>query len=155
MILHKLRIERDPHFWTEVASHPALATALYGLPPAFIGQIVQNPRLTPLAAQHGGVFVSPLDAVGFLYEVHAMFTPEGWGREAYEASAETAMALFASGAQVISSLEIRDNARSRPPRSFGSVPVGDWRETQIGEGRCWILTRDAWEGSPARKRLVN
>jgi len=150
-----IRIERDPAWWVGIASHPALIGALYGMPPAAIAPFVTNPNVLPLAAEHGGFLVMRLDAVGFVYDFHTLFTPEGWGREVAGAAKEAVFEVMARGARVLTTLQCRDNPRSKPPLSFGFAAVGDWAETQLGEARCWMLTREAWEGSPARKRMLS
>lgn len=150
-----IRIERDPNFWVSIAAHPALAGVLYGLAPAALVPIIAHPNVTPLAAEHGGFIFSKLDAWGFVYELHTLFTPEGWGREVAEAAKEATLQIFGQGGQVITTLQVRENRQSQPPRSFGFVAAGDWTETVVGESRCWLLTKDAWEASAVRKRMLS
>lgn len=150
-----IRIERDAAFWIDVASHPALAGALYGLPPQALAAIIATPSVTPLASQHGGFIFNRLDAFGFMYELHTLFTPEGWGREVVTAGHEALERIFGSGAQVIVTAQMRDNDRSQPPRSFGFKAAGCWSETQFGEAMCWFLSHEAWQQSPAHKRRLS
>ena len=147
-----LRIERDPAFWTNVARHPAVRGALLGLAPERIGALAGRADMLPLAAEHGGFLFARADAMGFVAELHTLFTPEGWGREVMLAGVEAVNALWLAGYQLLTTFEMKDNPRSRPPRTFGFARAGDWRATPIGEARLWVLTRAAWIDSPAAKR---
>jgi hypothetical protein len=79
-----IREERDAQFWIDVLSHPALEHARAGHDPATIATVL--PRAWPLAAKHGGFLFFPADSFGRAYELHTLFKPEGWGREAFEAA---------------------------------------------------------------------
>ncbi len=147
-----LRIERDPAFWTAIAAHPALERLRHGLDPAVFGALAARPEMLPLAAEHGGFLFSALDGFGFARELHTLFTPEGWGREALTAGIEALGVIFAGPCQALLTYEVADNPRSRPPRTFGFVLAGDWRETGVGTLRLWVLTREMWIESPARMR---
>lgn len=149
-----IRLERDAAFWTDVAAHPALAQALGSLNPAMVGQIAARPDALPLAADHGGYIFLRSDALGFVAELHTLFTPEGWGREALMAGIEAITAVWICGFQVINTLEVEGNRRSQPPRSFGFAAAGDWRETAFGRLKLWTLSRAAWEASPAMRRRL-
>jgi hypothetical protein len=146
-----IRIERDPAFWTSIASHPAVKSGLLGLPPATIGALALKPDMLPLASEHGGFLFARLDALGFVCELHTLFTPEGWGREALVAGLWALGVVWALGYQTIVTFEARANAKSRPPRTFGFRQAGDWRATPVGELRMWTLTQTAWDASPARR----
>lgn len=152
-----IRVERNPAFWVDVASHPALTGALYGLHPDALTQIVGLPQVVPLAAQHGGFLFNRLDVFGFVYELHTLFTPEGWGREVVEAGHEALETIFGLGpVAAIVTAQMADNSRSQPPRSFGFVPCAhDWANSALGSIKPWLLTRPAWEQSPARKRRLS
>jgi hypothetical protein len=151
-----IRIERDPAWWTAIAEHPAVECAMLGMPPSVVGGLCLRSDVLPLAAEHGGFYFARCDAFGFVCEMHALFTPEGWGRQALVAANEAINAVWICDYQVITALETDSNPRARPPRSFGFVPSGDWRETVIGPVRMWVLTRAAWAASPAKRRgLVN
>ena len=147
-----IRIERDPAFWSEVARHPALRSMLGEADPEMIGALALREGVLPLAAEHGGFLFIRQDMLGFVCELHTLFTPEGWGREVLTAGIEALGAIWLLGFSTIVTLEMRQNPRSQPPRSFGFVQAGDWREAMIGEARMWILTKAAWEASPAAKR---
>ncbi len=146
-----IRIERDPVFWTRIAAHPAVAPVRMGLPPEMIGSLASRPDMLPLASEHGGFLFARLDALGFACELHTLFTPEGWGREALTSGIQALGAVWALGYQAILTFEVRANLRSRPPRTFGFVRAADWRTTPLGDLRLWTLTRSAWNASPARR----
>ncbi len=146
-----IRIERDPAFWTTVASHPAVAPALLGLPPEKIGALAGRPEMLPIASEHGGFLFARLDALGFVCELHTLFTPRGWGREALIAGVRAIGVVWALGYQTVVTFEARANRRSRPPKTFGFRQAGDWRTTPVGELRLWTLSQANWDASPARR----
>ncbi len=147
-----VRIERDPAFWTGIAAHPAVAGALMGLPPAEVGRFAARGDVLAIAARHGGFIFARTDALGFIADLHTLFTPEGWGREALAAGIEAINLVWLAGYQAVTTFEVEANPRSRPPRTFGFSQAGDWRATPFGPLRLWMLTRAAWEASPAKRR---
>ena len=147
-----IRVERDPAWWAAIAAHPAVVGTLLGVGPELIGALCRRDDIMPLAADHGGFMFVLRDTLGFTCELHTLFTPEGWGREVLLAGVEALHAVFLAGYQAVTTFEVRENPRSQPPRSFGFHQAGDWRETPIGELRLWVLTRKAWEASPAQRR---
>ena len=148
-----IRLERDPAFWATIASHPALAHVLGALTPTVIGQLASRADVLPLAADHGGFFFVRLDSIGLVAELHTLFTPAGWGREALQAGIEAINAVWICGFQLITTMEIAANPRSRPPRSFGFIAAGDdWRPTPIGPAKLWTLSRAGWAASPGMRR---
>lgn len=139
-----IREERDPTFWDAVAQHPEVrAGALLGLPLS-LAEVVQNPSVTPLAAEHGGYLFCRLDW-GRVYELHSLFTPEGWGREALVAAKQSLALMWDRGMQVLTTYEVEGNWRSRPPLSFGFQPAGDFAPAFGCSLKTWILTRAAYE----------
>ena len=140
--------DRDPAFWVRVASHPALAHTLGGYEPELIALLPE--RAIALRAEHGGFIFLPADSFGRAYELHTLFTPEGWGREAFEAARQAFDLIFARADLVIT--HETDHPQSRPPRTFRFVRIGDRQETAHGPVRLWMLTREAWMSSPARSR---
>jgi len=146
-----LRIERDPAFWTAVAAHPAVREGLRGVAAEAIGRLALDERIIPLAAVHGGFLIQRLDALGFVGELHTLFTPEGWGREAHDAGMRMVDAVFACGLRVIVTFET-EHKQSRPPRTSGFVPAGAWRDSPVGQLRQWVLSEAAWKTSPAYER---
>lgn len=147
-----IRIERDPAWWAAIAAHPGLAEILGTILPAAIGAVALQPNALPMAAEHGGFIFLRLDALGFVAELHTLFTPEGWGREALEAGIQAINAVWLCGFQSIVTLEVQANRRSRPPVSFGFTRAGDWRDSPIGAVRLWTLSREAWAQSPGIRR---
>jgi hypothetical protein len=148
----RIRVERDPAFWTAVAGHPAVIGMMNGADPRIIGTLALSDRVLPLAATHGGFLFIRQDPLGMVCELHTLFTPEGWGREAWAAGIKALGAVWLLNFQLITTLEMRANWRSQPPRSFGFQRAGDWRATPHGEARMWILTKAGWDASPAAKR---
>lgn len=148
-----MRIDRDPAFWREVAGHPEVAPHVSLGRELDIGSVVTHPLVTPLRAEHGGFLFIRLDPLGRAVELHTLFTPEGWGREVHGAAKAAFDHVFGAGAEMVLTNEVEDNRRSQPPRSFRFAPCGDFGPTPYGPRfRTWFLTRDAWEGSPARRR---
>jgi hypothetical protein len=146
-----IREQRDPDFWRDVASHPALAVALMGLTLRQVQAIAARPDVLPLASSNGGYFFRPLDNLGLILELHSLFRPAGWGREA-AATGREALAWVFHTAQVVTTCEVEGNRHSRPPRSYGFARAGDWQVTAAGTLRPWVLTRAAWESSPVCRR---
>lgn len=147
-----IRIERDPAFWTAIAEHPSVTPMLRGAAPAAIGALARRRDFLPLAAEHGGFLLQRRDELGFAWELHTLFTPEGWGREAVLAGVEGLALMFGSTCRLIWTLEVKANPRSRPWKGLGFVQAGDWAETPLGELRPWILTKSSWAESRAAKR---
>ncbi len=147
-----VRVERNASFWEGVAAHPALAGALMGLSPSAVGAIAGRPDVLPIAAEHGGFLFARADDLGFVAELHSLFTPQGWGREVLTAGVEALNLVWLCGFQLVTTLEVHSNPKSRPPRTFGFIIAGDWRETPFGSLRLWTLSRAAWEASPAAQR---
>ena len=62
--------------------------------------------------------------------------------------------MFGAGCQVMTTMEMADNLRSQPPRSFGFKAAGEFQETALGEARVWTLARSDWEASPAFREAI-
>jgi hypothetical protein len=148
-----IREERDGAFWFEIASHPAVKGAVMGLDPRAVAEAAMRPTLLPLASDNGGFLFGRMDGLGLVRELHTLYRPAGWGREAAGAAKEAFAWVFAA-AQVVVTYEMQANPRSRPPRSFGFTQAGAWRRTAAGALRAWVLTRAAWELSPAHRRYA-
>ena len=146
-----IREQRDPGFWLVIASHPDLAGAMMGLDPGQVAALAARPDILPLASENGGYFFAAMDRLGLALELHSLFRPAGWGREAATAGKAALDRVF-EGAQLIATHEVEANPRSRPPKSFGFVQAGVWLPTGVGRLRLWVLTRKAWEASPAHRR---
>jgi len=117
-----IRVERDPVWWTDIASHPAVIGTLNGVAPATVGSLAARADIMPLASEHGGFMFVRQDAFGFVCELHTLFTPEGWGREVAAAAKEAFNAVFLCHYQAVVTLEVRANPRSQPPRSYWLHP---------------------------------
>ena len=136
-----------------IASHPEVAAHI-GVDAQAVGAISQRANVIPLAGEHGGFLFTALDSLGLLYELHTLFSPEGWGREVVTTAHEAAAYIFTAGAQLLVTYEQKDWWRSAPPKSHGWVSVGDFNETRAGDVRLWTLSRIAWDASPAVRRWI-
>lgn len=139
---------RTAAFWRDVAAHPAVARTLLGADPEDVALIATTPPAIALAAEHGGFILQPRDAFGRVLELHTMFTPEGWGREAASAAKEMFTTVFADADMVVTYENVND-WRARPPLSFGFRPCGGEFERMGETWRTWSLSADAWRTSPA------
>lgn len=144
---------RDPAFWVEIAEHPAVEPhVLMGAGSSSLATLILNPTVIPLASENGGLIFCRLDGFGRVYELHTLFKPEGWGREVLSTAKTCFRRMFEGGCQVVTTYEVEGWWRSQPPKSFGFKPCGGFGPSPIGSLRTWILTRDAWDASPARRR---
>jgi hypothetical protein len=120
--------------------------------PEHLSGFIGRDDVLPLASAHGGFVFVFGDPVGLMCELHTLFTPEGWGREAADSAVLAFNAVFALGPQMVTTHEVKANPRSRPPLSYGFRPAGGWGETPYGCLRLWILTAVAWAASPVATR---
>lgn len=147
-----ITVDDDPEFWDRIAHHPEVWPSVSLGHDFDLKALVTSPRTVALRATHGGFLFVQLDQLGRVFELHTMFEPEGWGREVFLAAREAFNAIFAWGGQVVTTYEVEGHWRSRPPRTFRFEPAGEFAEAQgLGSLRTWVLTRTAWEASPARK----
>lgn len=146
---------RDLAFWSAIYEHPEVKPHVSLGHDLDLAAVVSSPAVLPLASAHGGFFFIRLDGVGRVWELHTLFTPEGWGREVHAAAKAAFAQMFERGADVIVTQEVAGNRRSQPPRSFRFCPAGEFRTSpELGADlRSWVLTRTAWEASPARLRM--
>lgn len=149
-----IREDRDPAFWTRIAEDPAVKPHV-GLGRDLDMTAVTSPQVTPLRTENGGFLFVRLDGLGRFQELHTMYLPAGWGREVLGALKEAVAEMFARGAQMITTYEVEGHWRSRPPITFRFEPCGDFAPAPgfSVRFRSWFLTRDAWEASPARRRM--
>lgn len=145
---------RDPVFWRAVYEHPEVRPHVSLGAEIDIETIVADERVTPFRQAHGGFLFVRLDGHGMVLELHSLFTPEGWGRETALALRRALLGMFAAGAQVVTTFEVRGNWRSRAPLSFGFQPAGDFAPHLNTELRAWVLTRADWERSPVFRRMT-
>jgi hypothetical protein len=148
-----IRLERSPQFWFNIAVDPAVTANMPELDAAFVAQHVGNPLVFPWASENGGYLLTKYDALGSMMGLHALYRPAGWGREAHDALGETLQWAFRT-CQLVTAHETVSNPHSRTPKSFGFIHAADWQDSLMGEYRLMILTRAAWEMSPAHRRLV-
>lgn len=146
-----IREERDPWFWNRVANHPEVAPHVFVRD---LDQIVTHESILPLASEHGGFLFCRLDTFGRFWELHTLYTPEGWGKEVLLAAKAAFRRVFEVG-QVVTTYEVEGWWRSRPPRSFGFTQAGEFRAVPDMDIALstWVLTKAAWEQSPACRRV--
>lgn len=143
-----IREERSAAWWQSVIDHEAVSHIKQGHD-LKAADLVRRVDVRPFASKSGGYIFVRLDVLGRVYELHAAYKPEGWGREAHQA---LKLALEVVDADVVLVTETA-NPQSRPPLSFGFRCGSDFRPSLIGEVRTWVLTRDAWAASVARRRM--
>lgn len=151
-----IREERDPTFWNLIAEHPEVRPHMELGVPFSMTEVIGHPAVLPLASARGGFLFYRLDGVGRVWDLHALYTPDAWGREVAEAMHEALLKLFSIGAQVITAYEVDGWWRSRPPLSHGWRPAGPFEsatELVAAKLRTWVLTREAWLASPVGKRI--
>jgi hypothetical protein len=145
-----IRLERSPDFWRELVDHPAVSHVKMGQAFA-IEDIIGLDSVTPLATDHGGFLFIRLDGLSRVFELHTMFRPEGRGRDLTTAAKDAFSRMFNNGAMIITTYEVEGWAA--PPLSFGWRSVGGFEPTDYGSMRTWVLTLEAWKGSPAFRRM--
>jgi hypothetical protein len=136
---------RDPAFWQPIIDHPLVKPHVsLGSDVDWLSVLLDSPMCVPFRGEAGGYFLVRM-AHG-TWDLHAAFEPRGWGRDA---NVTLKRALGAVEWDLIVSLEVDGNWRSRPPRSFGFRPAEPMRSGL----RLYHLTRAAWEASPAFRRM--
>jgi len=146
-------IEDRSGFWDEIAAHPEVKPHVGLGYDVSMADVVRHPRTVPLRSANGGFIFVQLDGLGRVYELHTLYRPEGWGREVLAAAKEAFATMFGRDAQLVTTFEVEGWWRSRPPKSFGFQPAGEFAPTLLGSLKTWILTAEAWERSPARRRM--
>jgi hypothetical protein len=150
-----IREDRDEAFWRGVYEHPEVKPHVSFGHELDIGDIIASPAVLPLRAEHGGFLFFRLDGIGRVYELHTLFTPEGWGREVLQALKEAVCEVYARGGQIVTTYDAEGHWRSRPPKTFRFEAAGDFADVTglPVRLRSWVLTRTAWEGSPAYRSM--
>jgi hypothetical protein len=144
---------RDPAFWLAVASHPAVAPHTHVTPDAIV-PLIARPDIVPLATANGGFLFVQMDGLGRTFELHTLYRPEGWGREVAGGLKAAMDAMTARGLQLLVTHEVEGWWRSAPPRTHGWKAIGPFAPAgDLPAMKTWILTREAWEQSPARRRM--
>ena len=146
---YSVREERDAGFWVDVLHHPQVSGALGELSTDVIAEIIGREATLPLASANGGFLFSGIDAFGRVVELHTAFKPDGRGREVHGAAKAAFRHVFGLGRDLVVTYETTDNRMSKPPRTFGFRPSGEFRASPLGSMRTWFLSRDAWASSPA------
>lgn len=145
--------DSDPDFWRSIADRPEVAPHVKLGTDFDIGALVSDPRVICFRADGGGYLFVPMDGVGRCFDLHALFKRSSWGRETSKALKDALGVMFGRGAAMVIVSEVSGWWRSRPPRSFGFRPASDFAPAGDHLIRTWFLARDAWERSPARKRM--
>lgn len=146
-----VREERDPAFWQAIADHPDVRHIAYGHA-IDMGEIVCQPAVIPLASAHGGLIFTQRDPFAAVYELHTLFTPNGWGREAHDAAISAFAEMFGvRRAGLIFTYET-EHRQSKAPRSFGFERAPGAIPSPIGQVTVAVLTAARWFQSPAWRR---
>lgn len=145
---------RDASWWEGIAAHPQVAPHVFmGLPAVSLAPLVEPVASYPMASINGGLIFAPLDNLGFVYELHTLYKPEGWGREVH-AHAKECFREMMEGASIIVTHEQEGSAHTRPPLSFGWRTSSGFREVGLPKRlRMWVLTKEAWQSSPVGRKL--
>jgi hypothetical protein len=149
-----VREERDPVFWQAVADHPQVRHITQGIA-VDMGAVVEQPTVLPLASEHGGFLFFQRDLIGATYEMHTLYTPEGWGREVHDALIAALAEMFGKHhAALIFTFET-EHKQSRAPKTFGFERAIRPTPTAIGDMTLSHLTAERWEASPAWRRACH
>lgn len=144
-------VERDAAFWDRIADHPEVRP--WVLLEGSLAHLIQDDRAMPLATDHGGAIFWNVDGLGFVVEMHTLFTPEGWGREV-AMFGRACIRQVMSTASLILTHEQEGYWRSRPPRSHGWKPFGDFEDAGFPRRlKLWGLSRQSWLESPIGRRV--
>jgi len=153
--MNQIAVCRDPQFWRHIASFPEVDESLrHGVYVVDPGALCTQRNILPLSSEHGGFFCCQLDMTGRIFEIHAMFTREAWGREVADTAKQCMRFLFnATDAQMLIALEPEMLPRAAPPKSHGWRLCGDYNGAEVST-RLWYVTRAAWFASPACRRMI-
>lgn len=137
--------------WNEVLSHPEVEPyTLCGMASVsdFLSFCERSDVMVEEYAGGGIIYVDKPDG----HELHIMFLPQEWGKPVSVAVKKSLDSKARSGVSVI----VREQEgywKSRPPRSYGFVPVGDFEiSTHPRRLRKWMLTPEAWYRSPVGRK---
>jgi len=148
-----IREERDPAFWERIARHPACAESLAGVDPREFAEMAVT-HMLPLAATHGGFLFVPCAGWARVVELHTLFTPEGWGREAARAGKEALGVVFDRYDLVVTYEQV-GAWRTQPPRSFGFKVCGEEFEMHGHKWRTWEVSKEQWRASASYQRQAS
>lgn len=145
---------RDPAPWKAVASHPLVEPRVYMGVSFDLGDVITHPDVTPFWFGDGGLLFHRTEPG--VYGLHAMFYPGLWGRRAITTAFKQAIAeMFRRDATQITVSEVEGFFGSKPPLSFGFTEAGEAEPVDgLPPIRLWVLTSEAFDRSPARRRAV-
>lgn len=147
-------INRDVEFWDSVARHPEVAPNIFcGMDILSLSPLIDDERNKPFASEHGGVIFVSVDHLGMVWEMHTLYTPEGWGREIATNARIFASEIFKAASMLITH-EQEENWRTSPPKSHGWRPAGEYKDVGLPKRlKLWTLTREAWVASPVGRKM--
>jgi hypothetical protein len=148
-----LHLERDPAFWARIVSHPQVAHVMHGQPQDGLAALLDRENVIPLANEFGGYILIPIDVHARVLELHALITPEGWGKNAVKGAAFAAECVF-EWADLVIAYRVLEWPRFRPWRSFGFEPAGEMFQAHGLHYQTWMLPKMTWQSSPARMKWV-
>lgn len=147
--------KRPAKFWNEIESDPGIATATLGNAMS-LAELAAHPSVSTFTGPNGGYLaIDLIPPQGRFVEIHSIFRPAGWGREALQIARETCQILFERGVVLITTFQPESEWRSKPPASFGFRPISEFVPIAgfSKNARTFILTKDMWLSSPASKRI--
>lgn len=152
-----LQENRDPLFWDDVQSDPAVhfAFSRSGIR-IRLAELAASPLYRVFTGANGGFLFCDMEPTRRFYVLHAAFKQKAWGREPWEVGRRAAKTLFDEGAVALTNLQREGEWRQRPPRSFGWVALSDFEPVRDRDYRAksWILTREMWYHSTAYGRMT-
>lgn len=147
-------VNRDVSFWDSIAFHPEVAPFVFlDHPRSSLSVLIEDEKNVPFSSDHGGVLFVKTDHLGSVYEMHTMFTPEGWGREVALTGAASLHNIFKTALMVFT-YEQEGHWRSCPPKGHRWKSSGDFVDHGLSKRlKLWYLTRDDWLSSPVGKKI--
>ena len=147
-------INRDAEFWDRIAFDPLVSPRVFmGLGEMSLAPLVENEKNLPFSSENGGVILVSLDHFGLVREMHALYQPQGWGREVAKAVPYFMKEAF-NTTSVIFTHEQEGEWRTSPPKSHGWKVVSDFCYVEMPKRlRLWMLTKEAFYASPVGRKL--
>lgn len=147
-------INRNVEFWDSVAFHPKVAPFVFmDCEKQSLAPLIENESNDPFSSENGGVLFVKTDHLGSIYEMHTLFTSEGWGREVAVTGAKALHHIF-SKALLVFTYEQEGYWKSRPPKSHRWKSSGEFVDQGLSKRlKLWYLTRDDWLSSPVGKKI--
>lgn len=136
---------RDPAFWVEIAASPSSSNTAFSADTSF--EWVASPRVMPFACRSGGHAFMQLDPFFRVWDMHSLFTIEGWASDAFEL-AVYALDVLPSW-QVVTTYSA-DQGTEGLLSLLGFAPAGEYAPVPDGGfWQSWVLTREAYARSNA------